>query len=783
MISALLASLTSTHLKWGFYMKGNWFLSQLVGLTLLMALGTAQASRYELVHTFAPDPSVSGIYYPWSGFGDAAFAHLSANGKTVVVAGDPSWGYVFTQGADQEHWDNVVLVDFHTFFGKDQEVWGVGVSPDGKAVAFFVADDYALNGHIVIYTETATGWARDAIFTPPADVSGSTFQFTADGDEMVFLAPFSTVDGLTQAGKVLTFKHTPSGWVKTRTLVEPTPVARAQFGAVYSTVMTHDGHLVMNPGDGGGVYTADFNGNDWDTVRPFPDNVYEATGLGLNSFVARLGTDDAIYVHEATGWTLKQTVARPASVLNSTPVVGGAADGSLLVQRNTLSGYDAYFSLIMNSGGTYKVTPFQRKVYEDTRAVAPTPFNNGPLFTIENGEAGPVAVFVRFLQGEQGTIDPTDPNAGCSEDRSLQLFTQENGLWDASRVTLTLTDPSYFKCSRFGAFAVASDDGSALLVTASDANPNEPNPDKPHPTGKAYLYGPALDVTTTLEGPEWISPGDSYTYTLKAQSSEAMNSLGITAAQPTLTFMLPKDVTLGKMTPSTGVSCGLQSIVNGKQTVVCTADKLEKGIDATMSVQVNVTAPPRANSIDTKLTFSADYPVSNDGNGVAALSTYAEDGPPTVQAGAFTVTEGNVYQGKLSGNDPASAPLTFSIVTPPTHGAIKLTDATTGAFTYTPATGFSGTDSFTFMASNGQMDSGIANETATVQPRQTQGSDDDGGGDDGNIGGNGSNGDSDPDPTPDPNPASSTGGGGGTFGGLALIGLAVALRRRLEVTA
>src|SRR5262249_41776658 len=39
-----------------------------------------------------------------------------------------------------------------------------------------------------------------------------------------------------------------------------------------------------------------------------------------------------------------------------------------------------------------------------------------------------------------------------------------------------------------------------------------------------------------------------------------------------------------------------------------------------------------------------------------------------------------------------------------------------GAFTYTPASGFSGTDTFTYKANDGHLDSNVAMVTITVQP-------------------------------------------------------------------
>jgi len=69
----------------------------------------------------------------------------------------------------------------------------------------------------------------------------------------------------------------------------------------------------------------------------------------------------------------------------------------------------------------------------------------------------------------------------------------------------------------------------------------------------------------------------------------------------------------------------------------------------------------------------------------------------------------------LIGTDPESDPLTYSIVTQPSNGVL------TGAnenYTYTPATNFSGTDSFQYLVNDGEFDSAVATVTITVEVSQ-----------------------------------------------------------------
>lgn len=59
-------------------------------------------------------------------------------------------------------------------------------------------------------------------------------------------------------------------------------------------------------------------------------------------------------------------------------------------------------------------------------------------------------------------------------------------------------------------------------------------------------------------------------------------------------------------------------------------------------------------------------------------------------------------------------PLTFSVVSPPTHGTLVL--AAAGTFTYTPNLNYNGPDSFTFKANDGNADSNVGTYALNISP-------------------------------------------------------------------
>jgi hypothetical protein len=80
----------------------------------------------------------------------------------------------------------------------------------------------------------------------------------------------------------------------------------------------------------------------------------------------------------------------------------------------------------------------------------------------------------------------------------------------------------------------------------------------------------------------------------------------------------------------------------------------------------------------------------------------------------LTTTKDTVGSGTLRASDDDQDALTYSIVTNGSKGTATLTDATTGAYTYTPDPDAMGTDNFTFQVNDGTVDSDVATVTVTI---------------------------------------------------------------------
>lgn len=95
--------------------------------------------------------------------------------------------------------------------------------------------------------------------------------------------------------------------------------------------------------------------------------------------------------------------------------------------------------------------------------------------------------------------------------------------------------------------------------------------------------------------------------------------------------------------------------------------------------------------------------------------------PPTANPTSFNSFRNQSVNVLLTGTDPQSLPLVFSIVTGPTHGTlgpITQLGPDTAQLTYTPALNYLGTDNFTFKANNGSLNSSPATVSITIIQQQ-----------------------------------------------------------------
>lgn len=88
--------------------------------------------------------------------------------------------------------------------------------------------------------------------------------------------------------------------------------------------------------------------------------------------------------------------------------------------------------------------------------------------------------------------------------------------------------------------------------------------------------------------------------------------------------------------------------------------------------------------------------------------------PPLANPGSFSVDEDSVLTDSLSASDVDGDPLIYSIVSNAGKGLATITNASSGAFRYVPASDANGSDSFSFRVSDGVLDSNTATVLITI---------------------------------------------------------------------
>ncbi|MFN8469350.1 MAG: Ig-like domain-containing protein [Caldilineaceae bacterium] len=126
----------------------------------------------------------------------------------------------------------------------------------------------------------------------------------------------------------------------------------------------------------------------------------------------------------------------------------------------------------------------------------------------------------------------------------------------------------------------------------------------------------------------------------------------------------------------------------------------------------NVTYTPAANYFGAdSFTFKANDGTADSNVATVSINVTAVNDAPLANPQSVTTAQNTAANITLTGSDVEGNPLTYSIVTAPTHGALS---GTAPNVTYTPAAGYIGTDSFTFKANDGTADSNVATVSINV---------------------------------------------------------------------
>ena len=334
-------------------------------------------------------------------------------------------------------------------------------------------------------------------------------------------------------------------------------------------------------------------------------------------------------------------------------------------------------------GGTSSPTLMNVTFYGNTSAT-----RGGAIYNIStNAGVGAEKLANVILWGNTATEG--DAQIGDNATTSLVLFSVVQGGWAGAGSYNTAADPLFAAAANGNLDLLpgspAIDSGSANAAPLTDIR------DLPRPVNTSWDMGAyevqGFDLSITAGNPQTTTPGAAFVTPLRVQVASSHDEL--VGAGGVLTFTPPANgAGLSVSTPFT-----VATDADGQAAAAVTANNVAG------SYQVTVTARGVVTPVIFTLTNAAPPPVAvNDAAGTL------QDTPMTLTVLA------NDY-------DPAGGGLTVSAITLiPAHGTAQPT-GNGQAVLYTPAAGFSGQDSFVYVAqdANGHTDDALA--TVIVSPK------------------------------------------------------------------
>lgn len=623
---------------------------------------------------------------------------------------------------------------------------------DGDPLTFALGNTTTTHGSVVVNSNGSFTYTPDNNFT-----GTDTFTFVAN-------------DGTTDSAEatititVGTTGNTPP--VATSESVN-TPINTELAGTLHATDADGD-TLTFAAGDTQpthGTVLISSNGNFTYT----PDNGF--SGTDSFSFVANDGTIDSA---EATititvGSTGGNTAPVPTSETLTTPVdttLTGTvhatdADGDVLIfARGTTQ--PAHGSLTLNANGSFVYRPDSGFQGTDTFTFVA---NDGTVNSAEGtitinvgttgGNTAPVATSANLntdinttlngnlqatdadgdtLTFELGTTTPAHGTVVVDTDGSF-TYTPDNGFTGTDSFTFVANDGTVDSAAATITIDVGDTGGNSppLAVSASAST-----------SVNTVLHGVlhAIDAdndpltfqignTSPLHGSVTINPNGSFDYSPDAGFT-GTDSFTFVANDGTTnsgegTITITVGGTSGNNAP-VATSATFGTTINTSVTGTLHASDAD-GDTLTFAVGSNLpshgsvfiqsngsfTYTPDTGFIGTdSFTFVANDGTTNSAEAAVTINVGSTSGntPPVAIPASLSTPVNVILTGNLTGFDANGDTLTFSTVTIPSHGTLVL-DAN-GSFTYTPHTGFTGTDTFFFRVNDGTFNSGSALVTVTV---------------------------------------------------------------------
>ncbi len=231
----------------------------------------------------------------------------------------------------------------------------------------------------------------------------------------------------------------------------------------------------------------------------------------------------------------------------------------------------------------------------------------------------------------------------------------------------------------------------------------------------SFTYTPAQDFFgtdsfqyTLWDGTEENAPVGPYTATITVTAVNDAPVVGAVAPQTT-----PEDTATSPVTvTATDVDDAQSALTFG----IATQGLHGSAAIASDGTSLVYTPAHDFTGTDSFMVRACDdqSPTPACGTQTVQVTVTAVNDAPVAFDGSLAATEDAIATGTLVASDVDSATLTYSVVAAASHGTVTVTNAATGAYSYTPAANYNGADAFTFKANDGSLDSNVATVDITV---------------------------------------------------------------------
>jgi VCBS repeat-containing protein len=492
------------------------------------------------------------------------------------------------------------------------------------------------------------------------------------------------------------------------------------------------------------VLNSRFEGN---SVGVRVDGANSLITLGQNAIqnntVAGVEIDLATLTGSASVTLTSNTLANPTAQIR---LLGGEVGDTVSLSGNlvTLEGSATYVSIAPNAPITgLSTTTFTiiRSTSEDTPLNINLELDGTAVTTDATGLAGTL--------GSAGNLVTYTPSLNFNGNTSF-TFTTAGGASGTVNITVeagndtpTVTGDEAFTVSEGASYALTTDDVSASDVDSSTLTFNV----SAITGGQLELLGnPGVAITgftqAQLEAGQVVyvhNGGEastaSITYAVtdgSAATPERTIAIAVNAVNdaPTLAPVGTFNSTEGQSSTLTGATLDAGDADNTDAQLVYTVTVLPvhgvlKRDGITLAANGAFTQADVDAGLVTYLHDGSETTMDSFtftlGDGAATLPAQTltinvatvNDAPLAVGA-TLSTNEDAALSGTFSGSDVDSSSLTYSIVDQPANGTVIITDAATGAFTFTPNANYNGQTSFTFQISDGSALSNVATVIVNV---------------------------------------------------------------------